>query len=135
MADEITTRFLNVDLDLRATFDLTELVAAFEPDAFALHCRPLEGAFFANLELGVDSPTPEAAIRSFVSLVERLPPRARALWNGASQRAFSIGVDAGSSPSRFELVLSPDVLRLAADVGAHVIFVVYPSESPAAPLE
>jgi hypothetical protein len=133
MADERTWSFLNVDLDLRATYDLAELVAAFEPGASALECMPLEGGFFANLELDTDPATPEAAIHGFVALVKRLPPRARALWSEASQRAFSIAFEAGSSPSPFELALSPDVLRLAADVGAHVVFVVYPREYGTAP--
>jgi hypothetical protein len=44
MKDENVTRFLNVDLDLLAKQDLTELVQAFEPGASALHCTSAEEA-------------------------------------------------------------------------------------------
>lgn len=125
MNDETRTRFLNVDLELHASQDLTELVKAFEPSAFALHCMPVEDGYFANLELDAQPHEPEAAIRTFVRLVESLPRRARALWNGAAKRSFSIGVAAGSMSSSLELALTPAALRLAADVGARIVFVVY----------
>jgi hypothetical protein len=94
MACENTTRFLNVDLDLRGKRDLRELVAAFAPEASALHCGPIEGGYFANLELDMQPASAEAAIRTFVALVEKLPPRERSLWNETSTRDFSIGVEA-----------------------------------------
>ena len=97
------THFLNVDLELRATKELTELVKAFEPGATALNCMPLDDAYLANLELDTQPTEAEAAIRSFLKLIERLPPRARELWNTASSRDFSIGVGAGSTPSSFEI--------------------------------
>jgi hypothetical protein len=48
----------------------------------------------------------------------------RALWDETSTRDFAIGVEAGSIASSFELALTPDTLRLAAEVGARVVFVV-----------
>ena len=94
MADGTKTQFLNVDLELRATNDLTELVQAFEPGAMALNCMAVEDGYFANLELASEPTEAEAAIRSFVALIDELPPRARALWNEV-KRDFSIGVQAG----------------------------------------
>jgi hypothetical protein len=124
MDDQRRTHFLNVDLELRSATELTELVAALEPGAMALTCAAMAGGYFANLELATQPTEAEEAIRSFVLLIEALPPRARELWNQAS-RDFSIGVDAGSTPHSFEIALTPSVLRLAADVGARVTFVVY----------
>jgi hypothetical protein len=108
-------------------------VAAFAPEASALQCTPVEGGYFANLELDTQPASAEAAIRTFVALVKKLPPRERALWNETSSRDFAIGVEAGSIPSSFELALSPDALRLAADVGARVLFTVYVHELAGAP--
>ncbi|HEY4012963.1 MAG TPA: hypothetical protein VGM06_06480 [Polyangiaceae bacterium] len=143
MNDRSRTRFLNVDLEVRATEALTELVDAFEPEAMALTCTAVQEGYFANLELTTQPIDAEAAIRSFVRLIGALPPRARELWSGAFRRDFSVGVEAGSAPSSFELALTPDVLRLAADVGARITFVVYvharatghptPPSSPGAP--
>ena len=134
MDDETKTRFLNVDLELRAIKELTELVQAFEPGATALNCMPLDGGYLADLELDTQPTEAESAIRSFIELIERLPPRARELWNNASSRDFSIGVQAGSTASSFELALTSDLLRLAADVGARIIFVVYVNAPASAPL-
>ena len=125
MSDGTKTHFLNVDLELRATKELTELVKAFEPGAMALNCVALEDGYLANLELATQPTEAEAAIRSFVRSVETLPPRARELWDQASTRDFSIGVEAGSTPSNFQIALTPAVLRLAAEVGARITFVVY----------
>jgi hypothetical protein len=124
MKDDTKTHFLNVDLELRAAHELTELVQAFEPGAMALNCMAIEGGYMANLELATEPRDAEAAIRSFVDLIDKLPRRARVLWNETSRREFSIGVQAGSTPPSFELALTPAVLKLAADVGARITLVV-----------
>ena len=124
MNDPTKTHFLNVDLDVRATKELTELVQAFEPDAMALNCMAVEDGYLANLELATQPVEAESAIRVFVDLIDRLPTRARELWD-ASRRDFSIGIEAGTTPSSFELALTPDVLRLVAEVGARITLVVY----------
>jgi hypothetical protein len=131
--DEAATRFLNVDLEMLAKQDLTHLVQAFAPSAFALHCMATERGYFASLELTTEPTEAEGAIRTFVDIIQNLPAAARALWNQASKRDFSIGVDAGSAPSRFELALTPAVLKLAADVEARIVFVVYVNEPTTRP--
>lgn len=125
MTDATKTELLNVDLELRADQDLTELVQAFEPCASALNCRADREGYFANLELASQPTDAESALRSFVRLVDQLPPRARGLWNQASKRDFSIGVQAGSVPRSFDVALTPDVLSLVAGVGAWIVVVVY----------
>jgi hypothetical protein len=128
MKDAKRTEFLNVDLDLLAKHDLTELVQAFESGADALHCEAVENGYRANLELSSQPTDAEAAIRSFVDLIRDLPPGARALWNETSKRDFSIGVQAGSLPHSLEFALTPAVLALAVEVGARIVFVVYAAE-------
>ena len=85
------THFLNVDLELRATRDLSELVQALEPDVMTLTCMAVENGYLANLELASQPVDADTAIRGLVALVRKLPPRARAIWNEA-ERDFSIGV-------------------------------------------
>jgi hypothetical protein len=132
MAEGTETRFLNVDLELRASKELSELAKAFEPGAMILSCIALEDGYLANLELAEQPADAEIAIREFVALIQKLSPHALALWNDA-RRDFSIGVDAGSIPSSFELGLTPEVLRLAADVGARITFVVYVNDPDSTP--
>ena len=123
------TRFHNVDLDVYATYDLAALAADLEPGAMLLSSDERDGTYRASFELQVQPTDAEPAIRAFAALIEQLPPTARALWDGAARREFSIGIGAGDSPHSFHLVLSPAVLKLASDVGAAVEFVVYPADA------
>jgi hypothetical protein len=122
---EFMTEFLNVDLDLHAKQDLALLVKAFEPHASPLNCTAVKGGYFASLELAKQPTDAEAAIRSFVKLIKKLSPRSRALWNKTTKRDFSIGINTGSKPWSLEVPLSTAVLKLATDVGARIVFVVY----------
>ncbi len=124
------THFLNVDLELRGEDDLSDLVRAFEPDAYALHCTRDGQGYFANLELSSHPANAEVGIRSFVDLVHKLSPEARAAWNQVLTRDFSIGVAAGSDARSFEVGVTPAVLRIAADVGSGIVFVVYALAPP-----
>jgi len=113
---------------VRCTTDPSELLQAFEPEAFALGCHAVDGGFSTNLELLSQHTNAGDAIRELVTLIERLPPKARAFWNAATQRDFSIGIEAGSTPSPFEEALNTDVLILVAGVGARIVVVVYSPE-------
>jgi hypothetical protein len=125
MNDPTSTHFLNVDLDVVVDQEVNALVEAFAPDAWALNCMRTADGYFANLELASQPTDPESAIRKFVDLIQRLPSEARGLWNRASRRDFSIGVESGSKASTFEVALTPAVLALAAEVGARIVFTVY----------
>ena len=119
------TRFQNVDLDVYARHDLTALARALESRAMLLSSDLRNGTYRASFELNTQPTDAEPAIRAFVALIEQLPPVQRALWDAADRREFSIGIGAGHLPSSFHLNLSPEVLKLATDVGAAIEFVVY----------
>ena len=125
------THFINVDLEVRAATDLTALASAFEafePGAMALSCMPIDDGFLANLELHEEPDDAETGILGFLRLIDALPPEARRLWDDARQRDFSIGVRAGSTPSPFELVITPATLDRVAKVGARISLAVYPPD-------
>lgn len=119
-------RFSNVDLDVASRTDLAPLIAALEPEAFCLDGRSVRrrGMFFARFELSRQPKNPDAGIRAFVSLVESLPPRVRAVWNGATQRDFNVGVESASRAQEFT-VLAETVMS-AGRVGSRISFTVYP---------
>jgi len=101
------------------------LVRALDPGAFALNCFRVDDGYFTNLELDDQPKSAAEAIRGFVDLIDRLPPNIRSVWDAASKRDFSIGINAGSEPCHFEMALEPAVLELAARVGARIVLVVY----------
>jgi len=82
--------FLNVDVDIESSEDLTPRIDGLAPHAIALDRPP----GMASLELDSEPlPTsPEPLIVELVRLVKRLPPPALALWKSASRRVFDIGI-------------------------------------------
>ncbi|WNG16797.1 hypothetical protein [Cystobacter fuscus] len=132
MTDEpTTTRFLNVDLDLRARSGLAELVRALEPTMTVMHH---EGDF-ASLELHEHPEDIDDAMRRFVELIHALAPEARALWDGCESRQMNIGIQAGAEPHSMGFGLSFHSMRLLVGIGAEVEFTVYGAGSWASPPE
>jgi hypothetical protein len=123
---EDEARFLNVDLDVYAPYDLAPLAAALEAGAMLLSSTQEDGTYRASFELNAQPADAAAGIRAFVALIEQLPVAQRALWDGATRRELSIGIRAGHSPRNSRLALSPATLKLASDVGAVIEVVVYP---------
>jgi hypothetical protein len=128
MMNDGATEFLNVDLDVFATFDLSVLVSALEPAATPLYCGGPEDGYRASLEVDFQPDDPEQAIRAFIALIDGLPAETRALWDGASRRDFSIGVEVGTAAPALELTLPPALLRSVVGVGATVTLVVYAAD-------
>ncbi len=124
-----TTHFLNVDLELTASFDLQPLADAFEPKMSALYVGRRGGrTYFANLELNVyrRNWNPDLAIREQCKCILALPPSARKLWRRAKTRDFSIGISAGRSDATF--IVAADTVKAAARAGARVSIAVYQPE-------
>jgi hypothetical protein len=119
-------RFSNVDLDVASRADLAPLVEALEPRAFCLNGSSFRrrGVNFASFELSRQPRNPDAAIRAFVSLIEALSPKARALWNRATKRDFNVGVEAADSCQQFTVLA--ETAMLAGRVGGSITFSVYP---------
>jgi hypothetical protein len=119
-------RFSNVDLDVASRADLAPLIAALEPGAFCLDGSSFRrrGMNFATFELSRQPRNPDAGIHAFVSLIESLPPTARALWNGAAKRDFNVGVEAADRSQQFTVLAQTVVF--AGRVGGSITFTVYP---------
>jgi hypothetical protein len=125
-ARPVRSGFLNVDLDVWSAKDLSQLAAAFEPGAFALHFGPADAGLRMTLELARDPVDPESAIRAFLALVARLPSSAREEWDAASRRDFSIGVEVNAGGPPADVHIEPAILRDVSAVGAGISFVAYP---------
>jgi hypothetical protein len=125
------TTLLNVDLDIWSATPLDDLVRAFGRRVFVLHAGREGRRYAAHLELAREggSRGADALIRSFVALVRRLPPKARARWNRAQRRDFNVGIQAASKPYSYELPLEVSTVRATASVDARVVFTVYGADA------
>jgi hypothetical protein len=130
------TTFLNVDLDIWSRAPLDSLVAAFGRRVVVLHAGKEGRRYAAHLELARNGQSRGAdqRVRDFVSLIRRLPPKARASWNRAQRRDFNVGVQASTKPHSYELPLDPGTVRAVAAVNARIVITVYGADlNPASP--
>ncbi len=132
------SRFLNVDLDLRAAHDLMPLAAALEGRIFVFPREPDAGGqaiSFEVIEADWRSPTRsvQGILATFCDLVEGLPPEARAVWETCTRRDFNVGFDsaAAGGGQLFEGPISADTLARIARLGATLSFTVYPGPTVA----
>ncbi len=128
-ADEDTTSFLNVDLDVWSRSPLDALVEAFGKRVSVLHVGKEGRDYGAHLELAVDSDSPDRLLRGFVRQVQRLPRTGKLLWNRARAREFNVGIQGGARPYSFEFRLERETLLAVASVNARIGMTVYAAQS------
>jgi len=127
--------YLNTDLDLTSTHDLTVLAAAFEAaGVFCLHVsQGQDGPWCACFETDVQHGEPEPNIAEILTVVERLDPPLRSVWAGCSLREFNIGYDCGLKPWAFNHGLSANLLGRMAAAGVSLRVTLYPEREPVTP--
>lgn len=128
-----TIHYLNTDLDLTSTVDLTALAAALAlGDLDSLHVGRVEnGLWSARFETTEQHTEPEPNIAAMLAVVESLPTALRSVWASCTLREFNIGYDCGTKPWAFNQGLSSAVLGRIAAVGASLRITIYPDTSEA----
>ena len=119
------TRFLNVDLDLRSSQDLTPLLDTLQPHAHTIHDEP----GLTSLELNEHAADVESTLLVFVAAIEALPAPARALWDRCEERAFDVGIEGGLTPHSTTFPVTASTLEKLARLGATLRFTIYAPES------
>jgi hypothetical protein len=124
------THFLNVDLDIYSTYDLQPLVNSLGKEVFALYVGRERRRYCAHLEVAKRTKTADATIRAFCKLILGLPREPRDLWNRATLRSFSIGVQVGNRPTSCDVAIQTNTLTAVCEVAAQIVLTVYaPRES------
>jgi hypothetical protein len=125
------THFLNVDLDICSKHDLQPLVKRLGRKVHALYVGPDRGKHSARLEVA-DFPktaTADSTIWAFCGLIKGLPESARVLWNTATVRSFSIGIQAGMHPNPCDFTIRPRTVKAVSVLGAQIVLTIYPLET------
>jgi hypothetical protein len=120
--------YLNTDLDLVSSNDLTELVKAFEVrDVFSLHVtHDDDGQWYATLETDREHLEPESNIAEMLGVLECLGDPLRNVWDLCTLREFNIGYNCGAKPWSFNQGLSNALLNRIAAAGASLRITLYP---------
>jgi hypothetical protein len=126
--------YINTDLDLVASRDLTSLAAALKArDVFPLHVTyhedglwyaifENEGTFEQYLQLDI----PEKAIAAMLDAIESLDKKFLSIWSKCSLREFNIGYECGDEPWAFNNGLTNTTLVRMAKLGASLRVTIYP---------
>ena len=120
------THFITVDLDVISRQKLAYLAEALGDSVFVLHEGRWKSRYAAILELSFrSSTTADGEIRRFLSLIKKLPEKARDLWDCAQTRIFNIGIQAGLHPHAHIVKISNKTIEDAAQLGAGVAITIY----------
>jgi hypothetical protein len=117
--------FLNVDLDIWSTHNLQPLVNRLGKKVIVLYAGRARRKFSAHLELARHTTTADSTIRAFRKLIRALPSAERAVWDGASMRSFSIGIQAGTRPGCTDFRILPETIREVAELGDDLVLTIY----------
>jgi hypothetical protein len=121
-------QYLNTDLDLTSSHDLTALADAFKNQGvYCLHVtRGDDSLWHAALEADVTSREPESSIAALVTIIETLDRPERRLWRSCTEREFNIGYDCGREPWGFNQRLSNQLMGRIVKAGASLRITLYP---------
>ncbi|QRK08644.1 hypothetical protein JQX13_00155 [Archangium violaceum] len=121
MVERETTQFLNVDLDLRCSSGVRNLVRELEPSTLVMRLNDTE----ATLEHKEQPRSVDEALLWLVQLVESLPPEARALWDSCDARTMNVGIQAGEQPHQALFPVSLDAMASLLRIKADLLVTVY----------
>jgi hypothetical protein len=122
------THYLNVDLDIYSRHDLRPLVKGFGAKVNVLYVGRDRGQYCAHLEIIQHTGTADSTIWAFCRLIEGLPEPERLLWNNATVRSFSVGVQAGTQPNSCDFTIRPRTVNAVSEVAAQIVLTIYAPE-------
>ena len=125
MADSEATRFLNVDLELVATFDLAPLREYLNPATFTLRDSVDKGRRTVWMELYGDPKDTNDAILRYAMLVESMPSDLRRLWDECKDRCLNVGIQGGLFPHASAFRISTAALAKLVPIAARLEITVY----------
>jgi hypothetical protein len=117
------TRFLNVDLDIRAKSGLRTLLTAMEPVVTVLNFQPRR---LLSVELKARQPrTINEAVRLFFELVDSVEPSTRLVWDRCESWCLQIGIQAATTPHEAQFDVSEEAIEMLGRMRAHIGISIY----------
>lgn len=121
-------RYLNTDLDLCSSEDLTPLATLFTLCGLWQNhlIQEEDGNWFAIFEAGCCGADPEQTITMLLDVIEALVPEYKAMWSRCTVKEFNIGYQCGTEPRPFTQGVSSEVVTRMAAVNASLRITLYP---------
>ena len=125
----VSASFLNLDMELEASFDLAPLAESLGQNVFVLYCGETEGGYRLSVEPVIGgglNGNPAACTEYFVSLLEDLSKDQKNIWQSCSSRMFDYGFDGGFEENPLHTDISLGHLARMAKLGIEVRITIYP---------
>jgi hypothetical protein len=119
-------QYLNTDLEIESTSDLSKIVEHFGDDVLVHHHGEIRGYQHASFSIAGSSTDADATINLFCELVESLPTEVREIWNACCARVIDVGYECGASPQTFQSQIRASTIKRVAKIGASVAITIYP---------
>lgn len=118
--------FINIELEVRASFDLAELAEAFGKKFTINYCgKSTQNKYLLSGSLDNYPATPDEVATGLCKLVKRLNPSAKKIWKKASDRVFDIGLDVNLDNRVIVDLFRPETILQIAKVNARLAVSVY----------
>ena len=127
MPDSVT-RFLNVDLELVATFDLAPLLEYFNAETFTLRDSVAEGRRTVWMELHPDPKDTNDAILRYSMLVAVAAQRRPATLGRLRGSSLNVGIQSGFAPHITAFPISTTAMAKLVAIAAHLEITVYSAD-------
>jgi len=121
----VKIQFLNVDLDLESTGDLSPIVEEFGDDVVLMHQETENGVSTASFELAGKQGCADSLFAEYFRLVDSLSDAGRRAWDTCGKRVFDLGFDSGTEPNAIHEVLTQETMQELARVGGSIVVTVY----------
>lgn len=128
----LEARYLNVDLVVESSSDLTPLIHFLEDKVFFLwkevNGQPKSIGFESNLH---ESDNAEEDINELVSILENLPQDLRNVWDTCSKKVMDIGYECGAMQDPLNSLISETSITKISQLGFALNIRIYPcAEEP-----
>jgi hypothetical protein len=124
--------FLNLDLVLKASSDLSKFVECLDDRVFVVANEECDGEFVLVLELAAEdlSGDPQDHTERFLTIITEFTDEVWDIWKRCNSRTFSYGFDGGANSPALDTTISEDLLLQLARVHAGIAITVYPFRHP-----
>ncbi len=117
-------KFLNIDLDLESTDDLSPVVHEFERSCSIMRNEVVDGIHYVSFETGC---TEENQILSeYEKAIDGLSSTAKILFKKCRNINFDFGYESGTEPNSFHSPINQRSVKVISRLGGSIVITIYP---------
>ncbi|MEZ5534202.1 MAG: hypothetical protein R3F02_01130 [Thiolinea sp.] len=125
---KLESKYLNTDLDLRSSNNLSKLGIFFEKHAVLLGCQVSEDGMWHIRVEGKSSGSNKDAnvdIADLLDAIDKMRSEHKKIWESCDKKEFNIGINCGETWA-FSIFINALNVKRVSELGASIIFTTFP---------